>query len=188
MDYCNITYCARNCINSFSRYVQYNWAARGGWERWFQGVFAPFLFFNNGVIIDTEDEPKLRPGVNVRQSGQKVDLILFERNEMSYVELKCIPFTVSAGCGNIHSFLNGVYNDWKKLYYRSANNLISLVLIPNDLDGNGATIKNLLIMSANNCGFNYCINSCTYNDDIYMYVCGFNVTYNLPNNENVLNL
>lgn len=173
MDYCNIALYAGNCVNDNYYYIIYNWASYGGWERWFQGTFSPYLFYKYNIINQTEGKPK-----GDVQNNQRVDFILEKGNEVSYVELKCIPFTASLGTGNIDIYCNGVYEDWKKLYYRSARYLISLVLIPADINGEGVKIKNRLVKSAEKCGINYCIRVCTFEQGIFMYVCTFNITSN----------
>ena len=178
VDYANIAYWAAQCVISHEQEVRYNWAAYGGWERWFQGTFAPYLFYQNNLIVDTEVTPTVRQGTLVNQNGQRVDIVCYENNNISYIELKCIPFTAIAGRVNTLSYCNGVYEDWAKLYYRDANQLISLVLIPCDVDCMGTSIYNALKQTAENCELFHEYRCCSHNNEPYMYVCAFNITQN----------
>jgi len=181
VDYTYIAYWAAECVISHEQEVRFNWAAYGGWERWFQGTLAPYLFNQCNLIVDTEVPPTVRPEALVNQNGQRVDIVCYENNNVSYIELKCIPFTAIAGGVNPLSYCNGVYNDWKKLYYRAANQLISLVLIPIDVDGMGTLICDALAQTARNNNLSYVCRCCVRNNDPYMYVCAFNITQH--NNE-----
>lgn len=186
MDFLKLSYYARECINAHSDYVLYNWAAYGGWERWFQGTFAPFLFYKFQINSETEGKPKLRPDQPVSQNRQRVDLILNKDKITTFVELKCIPNTASIENGNIATYCNGVYEDWKKLYYRLADYLVSLVLIPNDVYGIGSRLMNELTNRAKECDFRYIVTSCMPYNNPFMYVCSFEISYNKQNNYKIL--
>lgn len=165
-----------------------NWAACGGWERWFQGELN-WKFSREVDIVETEIYPQTNNNVNL----ERVDITLEDESQgIIYIELKCLSFTKVLN-NNAGNFIAGVIADWKKLYHMQ-HTKYSLVMIPNDIDGNGYRITETLLNYAkqNNIrgliklcgGINYSRHQIRYINS-YMYVCLFEIS---SNNLKILNL
>lgn len=160
--------------------VMFNWAANGGWERWFQGELS-WMFSKSIPVVENEVKPDTLIDV---ETSQRVDISLIDYyNSIAYIELKCFSF-IQITNENIEHFYQSVINDWKKLWYMK-HKKYSLVMIPNDVNGVGKRLQERLknIAVSNHihiliklCNSNYC--------NKYMYVCLFEIS---NQNINILN-